>query len=87
MLAHQDDKGFLLEAHWRSSTSGRKIGDMITADHKSSAGECRNNHPCAVVVQDIANQWTQSDPCKTKTSQETDKSSRKFLEQLENPSS
>ena len=45
---------------------------MITADHKvpSEESESRNNHRYAVVVQDLAKQWLQSYPCKTKTSQE-----------------
>ena len=61
-----------------------KFGDLITADHKvfSEEGESRNNHRCAVVVQDLA---TQSHPCKTKTSQETEESSRKILEQSHKP--
>ena len=37
------------------------------------------------MVQDLATQWIQSYPCKTKTSQETEKSLRKSLEPLENP--
>ena len=50
-----------------------KFGDLITADHKvlSEGGESRDNHRDAVVVQDLATQWTQSYPCKTKSSQET----------------
>ena len=32
------------------------------------------------MVQDLATQWSQSYPCKTKTSQETEKSLQKFLE-------
>ena len=49
------------------------FGDLITADHKvpSEGCESRNNHRYAVVVQDLATQWIQSYPCKTKTSQET----------------
>ena len=48
-----------------------KIGDLITADHKilSEGSESRNNHRYAVVVQDLATQWLQSYPRKTKTSQ------------------
>ena len=42
--------------------------------------ESRNNHRYAVVVQDLATQWIQSYPCKTKTSQETQRSLQKFLE-------
>ena len=47
------------------------FGDLITADHKalSENYESRNNHRYAVVVQDLATQWIQSYPCKTKTSQ------------------
>ena len=58
------------------------VGDLITADHKvlSKGCESRNNHRYAVVVQDLATQWIQSYPCKTKTSQETDKILQKFLE-------
>ena len=55
------------------------FGDLITADHKvlSEGCESRNNHRYAVVVKDLA---TQSYPCKTKTSQETQRSLQKFLE-------
>ena len=36
-----------------------KFGDLITADHKvlNEGGESRDNHRCAVVVQDLATQW------------------------------
>ena len=45
-----------------------RFGDLITADHKVLSDNCesRNNH--------------QSHPCKTKTSQETQRSLQKFLE-------
>ena len=58
------------------------FGDLITADHKvlSESCESRNNHRCAVVVQDSATQWIQAYPCQTKTSQETQRSLQKFLE-------
>ena len=48
------------------------FGDLITADHKilSEGSESRNNHRYAAVEQDLATQWLQSYPCKTKTSQE-----------------
>ena len=64
-----------------------KFGDLITADHKvlSESCESRNNHRCAVVVQDLATQWIQSCPCKTKTSQETHRSLQKFLEPKRKP--
>ena len=59
-----------------------KFGDWITADHKvfSDNSESRNNHRHAVVVQDLATQWIKAYPCKTKTSQETQRSLQKFLE-------
>ena len=52
------------------------FGDLITADHKVLSENCesRNNHRHAVVVQDFATQWIQAYPCKTKTSQETQRS-------------
>ena len=45
-----------------------KFGDLITADHKVPSDNCesRNNHRYAIVVQDLATQWIQSFPCKTK---------------------
>ena len=44
------------------------FGDLITADHKVLSENCesRNNHRYAVVVQDLATQWIQACPCKTK---------------------
>ena len=49
--------------------SAEHFGDLITADHKilSEESESRNNHRYALVVQDLATQWIQSYPCKTKT--------------------
>ena len=47
--------------------------------------ESRNNHRYAVVVQDLATQWIQAYPCKTKTSQETQRNLQKFLEPGRNP--
>ena len=63
------------------------FGDLQTADYKilSEGSESRNNHRYAVVVQDLAMQWLQSYPCKTKTSQETQKSLMKFLEPNRKP--
>ena len=63
------------------------FGDLITVDHKivSEGCESRNNHRYAVVVQDLATQWIQWYPCKTKTSQETQKSLQKFLEPNRKP--
>ena len=63
------------------------FGDLITADHKvlSESCESRNNRRYAVVVQDLATQWSQSYPCKTETSQETQRSLQKFLEPNRKP--
>ena len=58
------------------------FGDLITADHKvlSEGCESRHNHRYAAVILDLATPWIQSYPCKTKTSQETEKSLQKLLE-------
>ena len=88
LLANQDYKGSLQKTHWRSSTFSKKVfGEMVTADHKvlNEEGESRNNHRYAVVVQDLATQWIQDHPCKTKTSQEPEKSLQKFLEPSQKP--
>ena len=63
------------------------FGDLITADHKvlSEESESLNNHRHAVEKQDLTTQWIQSYPCKTKTSQETQKSLMKFLEPTRKP--
>ena len=63
------------------------FGDLITADHNvlSEGRESRNNHRYAVVVQDLATQWIQSCPCKTKTSQGTEKSLCEFWEPTKKP--
>ena len=64
-----------------------KFGDLIAADHKVLSDNCesRNNHRYAVVVQDLATQWFQAYPRKTKTSQQTQGSLQKFLEPERNP--
>ena len=71
----------------RNPTSAEKFGDLITADHKVLSDNCesRNNHRYAVVVQDLATQWIQAYPCKTRTSQDTQRSLQKFLEPERNP--
>ena len=58
------------------------FGALITADHKVLSDNCesRNNHRYPVVVQGLATQWIQAYPCKTKTSEETQRSLQKFLE-------
>ena len=61
--------------------------DLKTADHKvlSESCESRYHHRYAVVVQDLATQWIQAYPCKSKTSQETQRSLQKFLEPERKP--
>ena len=63
------------------------LGDLITADRKVLRENCesRHNHRYAIVVQDLATQWIQSYPCKTRTSQETQRSLQKFLEPERKP--
>ena len=63
------------------------FGNLTTADQKVFCGGCesQNNHRYAVVVQDWPTQWIQSYPCKTQTSQETERSLRKFLAPSEKP--
>ena len=59
------------------------FGDLITADHKVLSDNCesRNNHRCAVVVQDLATQWIQASPCKKpKLHKKPKRSLQKFLE-------
>ena len=70
------------KTQWRSRTSSCKFWWLITADQKVLSENCesRNNHRYAIVVQDLATQWIQSYPCKTNTSQETQRSVQTFLE-------
>ena len=77
-----DEQAVQLEAK-----NPEKFGDLITADHRvlSEGGESRNNCRYAVVVQDLATQWNQSNPCKTTSSQETQKGQQKFLEPTRKP--
>ena len=58
-----------------------RFGDMITADQKvlNEEQESRLHHRFVVVVQDLATQWIQSYPCKTKSVEETQRSLRKFF--------
>ena len=59
-----------------------RFGDLSTADHIVLGEGCEswNKHRYAEVVQHLATQWIQSYPCKTKTSQETQKSLQWFFE-------
>ena len=70
------------------SVHGQKFGDLITADHKVLNEVCdsRNNHLYSVVVQDLQllNGFSRT-RAKQKTTQETERSLRKFLEPSEKP--
>ena len=63
-----------------------KVRDLTTADHKVLKEDCelRNSHRYVVIVPDSATQLLQTDSGKTKTSHETEKSSRKLLEPNDN---
>ena len=66
MLENQDDKGSLQKAPWRSSNWCRKVWWLDNGRSQSHQWcEKRDNHQCAVVVQDLATQWILSYPCKT----------------------
>ena len=60
----------------------RSLVIKITADHNvlNEVCESRNNHRYAVVVQDLATQWIQSYPCKTKNFSGNKGAWQKFLE-------
>ena len=83
----KNNEGFLQKTCWHSRAQSGIFRDLMTADHKilSEGCESRNNHRYAVVVQDLATQWLQSYPCKTKSSQETEKSLMNFLEPTRKP--
>ena len=68
LLEYENNKVFLQKTNWYIRVQSGKFGDLITADHKvfSEGCESRHNHRYAVVVQDLATQWIQSYPCKTK---------------------
>ena len=57
----------------RAVPRAENVGKFDYSRSHSSQKSCesRNNHRYAVVVQDLATQWIQSYPCKTKTSRET----------------
>ena len=58
--------------YWQSRASCKNFGDLI-ADHKVLSDNCesRNNHRCAVVVQDLGTQWIQSYRAKQKLHRKT----------------
>ena len=80
-------RGLLAEDVLVQSCPEQAILVTWSADHKilSEESASRNNHRYAVVVQHLATLWLQSYPCKTKTSQETEKSLMKFLEPTRKP--
>ena len=56
------------------------FGEKMTADHKvlNEDPKSRMLLQSAVFVQDLATQWSQSYPCKTKSAQEAQRSPRQF---------
>ena len=82
-----NNEGFLQKTCWYSRAQSRKLWWLNNCGSQNSqwSNESRNNYRHAVVVQDLATQWIQSYPCKTKTSQETQKSLQKFLEPNRKP--
>ena len=75
------------KTQWRSRTSSWQFWWLDNSRPQSPKRQLRirNNHRYAVVVQDLATQWIQSFPCKTKNSQETHRSLQKFLEPERKP--
>ena len=80
-------KAFCRRRTGEALSRANKFGDLITADRKvlNEGRESRDNHRYTVVVQDLAVQWVQSYPCKTKSSHETERSLSKFLEPSHRP--
>ena len=84
--ANQHDKGSLQKTHWRSSTSSRKVWWLDNGWSQSprwgmwikrqSPVRCRGSRSCHSMDSVL---------CVHKTSQETEESSRKFLEQSQKP--
>ena len=84
LLVNQNNKGSFQKAHWRSSTTSKEVWWLITKSWTRSVNHVRIKDT-AVVVENLATQWIQSSPCESKTSQETEKSLRKFFEPSEKP--
>ena len=63
------------------------FGDMITADHKSPKRQLRVSKQSSIRSRGTGSSysWIQAYPCKNKTSQETKRSWKKFLEPERNP--
>ena len=57
------------------------FGDLVTTEHKvlSEACESRNSQRHAVIVKDLATQWLQAYPCKTKAPREVSHAARIWL--------
>ena len=84
----QNNQRSLQETHQPSrSPRGNLFVDIPVADHKVHNEECesRNSHRYAVIVKDLATQWRQACPCKSKTQQETMRSTQKFLDSKASP--
>ena len=76
-----------VHAHFRKNqkeihSTSRKVWWLDNSKVLNEGRESRNNHLYAIVVQILATPWN---PCETKTSQETEKNLRKFLEPSQKP--
>ena len=72
------------KTYWRSRTSCSKFWWFDCSRSQSSQWRLWISKQ-SIVVQDLATQWVQSYPCKTKTCQETQRSLQKFLEPERKP--
>ena len=82
-----NNEGFLQKTHRYSRAQSGKFWWLGNCGSQSSQWRkwITKNHRHAVVLQDLATLWLKSYPCKTKTSQETQKSLMKFLEPRRKP--
>ena len=71
----------------RSFSTSCSFGNVRTSSRllHPSTPPLLSSLPYAVVVQDLATQWIQAYPCKTKTSQDTQRILQKFLDPNRRP--
>ena len=84
---NQNHKHPVQKTYWQSRTWCRKFWGL---DHSRSQNSqwrlwISKQSSYAVLVQDFTTQWIQTYPCRTKTSQETQRSLQKFLEPERKP--
>ena len=85
----ENDKGAPCRRRTCDAVPRAENFDWTTADHNVLSEGCEsrynNRYAVVVVIQDLANHLIQSAPCEIKTSQETNRILRKFLEPSEKP--